>query len=93
METTIFEEKNESVKEKSYRKENLLWEWDIILERCNLIEKASVKFDFIPKVKFINFDSKLIYNQILVKKHSFSKIDTNDKLEILSSFANNLADI
>ena len=64
METIIFENNKDSIKEKSYRKENLLWEWELILERCNLIEKASVKFDFIPKVKFINLDNELIYHQI-----------------------------
>ena len=90
MKTTIFENNKDSIKEKSYRKENLLWEWELIEERCNLIEKVSVKFDFIPKVKFINLDNELIYNQILVKEHSLSKIDNSDKLEMLNSFANNL---
>ena len=90
MKTTIFENNKDSIKEKSYRKENLLWEWELIEERCNLIEKVSAKFDFIPKVKFINLDNELIYNQILVKKHSLSKTDNSDKLEILSSFTNNL---
>lgn len=90
METIIIENNKDSIKEKSYRRENLLWEWELIEERCNLIENASAKFDFIPKVNFINLEDVLIYNQILVKKHSLSKIDNSEKLEILSSFANNL---
>ena len=66
------------------------WEWELILERCNLIEHASRNFDFIPKVKFINLDNELIYNQTLVEKHNFNKIEKNEKLEILHYFANNL---
>jgi len=75
---------------KTYEKENLHWEWELILERCNLIEHASRNFDFIPKVKFINLDNELIYNQTLVEKHNFNKIEKNEKLAILHYFANNL---
>ncbi len=88
METILFEN-NDSVK-KTYEKENLHWEWELILERSNLIEHASRNFDFIPKVKFINLDNELIYNQTLVEKHNFNKIEKNEKLERLHYFANNL---
>ena len=64
---------------KIYEKENLHWEWELILERCNLIEHASLNFDFNPKVKFINLDNELIYNQTLVEKHNFNKIEKNEK--------------
>ena len=70
MKTTIFENNKDSTKEKSYRKENLLWEWELIEERCNLIEKASIKFDFIPNVNYLNLENELIYNQILYKLQS-----------------------
>lgn len=66
------------------------WEWGLILEICNLIEHASRNFDFILKVKFINLDNELIYNQTLVEKHNFNKIEKNEKLAILHYFANNL---
>ena len=75
---------------KTYEKENLHWEWELILEWCNLIEHASRNFDFIPKVKFINLDNELIYNQTLVEKHNFNKLEKNEKLAILHYFANNL---
>ena len=88
METNLFEN-NDSVK-KTYEKENLHWEWGLILERCNLIEHASRNFDFILKVKFINLDNELIYNQTLVEKHNFNKIEKNEKVAILHYFANNL---
>ena len=58
METILFEN-NDSVK-KTYEKENLHWEWE------------------------------LIYNQTLIEKHNFNKIEKNEKLEILHYFANNL---
>ena len=74
----------------TYEKENLYWEWGLILERGNLIEHASRNFDFIPKVKFINLDNESIYNQTLVEKHNFNKIEKNEKLERLHYFANNL---
>ena len=35
-------------------------------------------------------DNELIYNQTLVEKHNFNKIEKNEKLEILHYFANNL---
>ena len=66
MEINLFEN-NDSVK-KTYEKENLHWEWELILERCNLIEHASRNFEF------KNLDNELIYNQILVEKHSVNKI-------------------
>ena len=75
---------------KTYEKENLHWEWELILERSNLIEHASRNFDFIPKVKFINLDNELIYNQTLVEKHNFNKLEKNENLAILHYFANNL---
>jgi len=75
---------------KTYEKENLHWEWELILERSNLIEHASRNFDFIPKVKFINLVNELIVNQTLVEKHNFNKIEKNEKLERLHYFANNL---
>ena len=33
METIIFENNKDSIKEKYYRKENFLWEWELIEER------------------------------------------------------------
>ena len=60
------------------------WEWELILERCNLIEHASRNFEF------INLDNELIYNQTLVEKHNVNKFEKNVKLEILHYFANNL---
>jgi len=75
---------------KTYEKENFHSESELILERSNLIEHASRNFDFIPKVKFINLDNELIYNQTLVEKHNFNKIEKNEKLERLHYFANNL---
>ena len=81
MEINLFEN-NDSVK-KTYEKENLHWEWVLILEWCNLIEHASRNFDFIPKVKLINLDNELIYNQTLVEKYNYCKIEKNEKLVIL----------
>ena len=81
METTIFGNNNDSIEEKSYRKENLLWEWELSLERCNFIEKSSVKFDFIPKVNFLNI-ANLDYGG------SISQIDTKNSESVSSSLQN-----
>ena len=35
------------------------------------------------KVKFTNLDSELIYNQTLVEKYNYCKIEKNEKLVIL----------
>ena len=51
---------------KTYEKEDLHWEWGLILEIYNLIEHASRNFEF------INLDNELIYNQTLVEKHNFN---------------------
>ena len=39
METIIFENNKDSIKEKYYRKENFLWEWELLLN--DLVVKAN----------------------------------------------------
>jgi len=42
------------------------------------------------EIENLHWGWELIYNQTLVEKHNFNKIEKNEKLEILHYFANNL---
>ncbi len=78
------------VKTKQYHLNNLLDDYDDIIQRCHLIEKVSNSVSFIPNTQITINGESLKYQQDLIKRQNYRDLNYQKKIEILEQFAKDL---
>ena len=78
------------IKDKEYKVENLLDDYNDILKRCHLIEKVSNTVPFIPSTKITINDESLIYQQEWIKRQNYKDLNSQQKIGLLEQFAKDL---
>ena len=77
-------------KVKKYNVENLLDNYDDIVQRCHLIEKVSSSVSFIPNTQITSNGESLKYQQDLLKRQNYRDLNNQKKIKLLEQFAKDL---
>ena len=78
------------VKIKEYHLNNLLDDYDDIINRCHLIEKVSNSVSFIPNTQITSNGESLKYQQDLLKRQNYRDLNNQKKIKLLEQFAKDL---
>ena len=78
------------IKIKEYHCENLLDDYNDIVKRCHLIEKVSNSVSFIPNTQITSNGESLKYQQDLIKRQNYKDLNSQQKIELLKQFAQDL---
>jgi len=79
-----------NIKVKEYQLANLLDRQDDIINRCHLIEKVSNSVSFIPNTQITSNGESLKYQQDLIKRQNYKDLNSQQKIELLKQFAQDL---
>ena len=79
-----------NIKVKEYQLANLLDRQDDIINRCHLIEKVSNSVSFIPNTQITINGESLKYKQDLIKRKNYKDLNSQQKIELLKQFAQDL---